>query len=81
MNPFDAEAQKQAEEIIHKQNIDKNLQDALEFAPETLVAIEMLYIKCNINGKDIVALVGLTFILYFFFRYWGSSLYYFGKNC
>lgn len=56
-DPFDVEAQKMIAEEIQRQQIDSNMQDAIEFMPEAFGQVHMLYIKCKVNGTPIDAFV------------------------
>lgn len=56
-NPFDAESQKKIEEMIRAENVQKNMEHALEFNPEVFGTVHMLYINCEVNGKPIKAFV------------------------
>eukprot|EP00189_Rhodosorus_marinus_P011807 CAMPEP_0184745050 /NCGR_PEP_ID=MMETSP0315-20130426/7779_1 /TAXON_ID=101924 /ORGANISM="Rhodosorus marinus, Strain UTEX LB 2760" /LENGTH=343 /DNA_ID=CAMNT_0027217065 /DNA_START=273 /DNA_END=1304 /DNA_ORIENTATION=- len=52
-----AEAQKYIAEQIERENIEKNLQDALEFNPEAFAKVVMLFVKAEVNGKQAIAFV------------------------
>lgn len=54
---FDVEAQKMIAEEIQRQQIESNMQDAIEFLPEAFGQVQMLYIKCKVNGFSIAAFV------------------------
>jgi len=56
-DPFDIEAQMKIEEMIQKQNIDTNMELAMEVAPESFARVFMLYINCEINGQKAKAFV------------------------
>jgi len=56
-DPFDVEAQKMIAEEIQRQQIESNMQDAIEFMPEAFGQVHMLYIKCKVNGTPIDAFV------------------------
>lgn len=56
-DPNDPEAQKKIEEYIRLQNIEENRKMAIEYIPETLTQVHMLFINIEINKKKIVALV------------------------
>lgn len=54
---FDVEAQKMIAEEIQRQQIESNMQDAIEFLPEAFGQVQMLYIRCKVNGFSIAAFV------------------------
>lgn len=54
---FDVEAQKMIAEEIQRQQVESNMQDAIEFLPEAFGQVQMLYIKCKVNGFSIAAFV------------------------
>lgn len=56
-DPFDVETQKMIAEEIQRQQIESNMQDAIEFMPEAFGQVHMLYIKCKVNGYPIDAFV------------------------
>lgn len=56
-DPFDVETQKMIAEEIQRQQIESNMQDAIEFMPEAFGQVHMLYIKCKVNGHPIDAFV------------------------
>ncbi len=56
-DPFNIEAQKMIEKAIQDDNISRNLEAALESNPESFGRIEMLYIRCTIEGETISAFV------------------------
>lgn len=56
-DPFDVEAQKMIADEIQRQQIESNMQDAIEFMPEAFGQVHMLYIKCKVNGYPIDAFV------------------------
>lgn len=56
-DPFDPEAQKMIAEEIQRQQIESNMQDAIEYMPEAFGQVHMLYIKCKVNGYPIDAFV------------------------
>ena len=56
-NPYDIEAQKLLEEEIQQKNIHENYLNALEHTPESFFSVNMLYIPCKVNGKELKAFV------------------------
>ncbi|OLY84678.1 DNA damage-inducible protein 1 [Smittium mucronatum] len=56
-DPFNVEAQKRIEDEIKKQNILKNMEDALEHNPESFASVSMLYIDTEVNNHHIKAFV------------------------
>ena len=50
-------AQQTIEERIKQQNINESYQKAMEYHPENFAPVEMLYIRCHLNGHDIVAFI------------------------
>lgn len=56
-DPFDPEAQKMIAEEIQRQQIESNMADAIEFMPEAFGQVNMLYIRCKVNGHPIAAFV------------------------
>lgn len=54
---FDAEEQKRIEAQIRQENIDHNLQYAYENNPENFIVYSSPFIKCSINGVEVVALI------------------------
>eukprot|EP00009_Paramoeba_aestuarina_P003443 CAMPEP_0201522982 /NCGR_PEP_ID=MMETSP0161_2-20130828/18673_1 /ASSEMBLY_ACC=CAM_ASM_000251 /TAXON_ID=180227 /ORGANISM="Neoparamoeba aestuarina, Strain SoJaBio B1-5/56/2" /LENGTH=458 /DNA_ID=CAMNT_0047921969 /DNA_START=93 /DNA_END=1469 /DNA_ORIENTATION=+ len=56
-NPMDIEAQKLIQEQIQRENVNANMQQALEHNPESFGNIIMLYIDCSVNGVPIKVFV------------------------
>ena len=56
-NPMDVEAQRLIQEQILRENVDANMQQALEHNPESFGHIVMLYINCEVNGVPIKVFV------------------------
>ena len=56
-DPFDPENQKKIAENIRLQNIQQNMESALEHMPEAFGNVVMLYINCWVNGHEVKAFV------------------------
>jgi len=56
-NPMDAEAQREIEAQIQKENIQRNLELAQDEYPEFFAQVHMLYIAMDINGRSVQAFV------------------------
>jgi len=56
-DPFDAEAQRMIAEEIQRQQIDNNMETAMEYHPESYGEVTMLYIDCIVNDTIIKAFV------------------------
>jgi DNA damage-inducible protein 1 len=56
-NPFDIEAQKAIEEEIRAENVQANMEAAIEYNPESFARVVMLYIDCEVNGTPLKAFV------------------------
>lgn len=52
-NPMDENAQKEIEEEIRKQNVQKNMELAQDQYPEFFGQVSMLYISMEINKVEI----------------------------
>lgn len=58
LDPMSAQAQKAIEERIRQENIQDNMQAAMEHNPESFGSVIMLFVKCKINSQtDITAFV------------------------
>lgn len=56
-DPFDSEAQHMIAEEIRQQQIESNMENAMEYLPESFGEVTMLYINCKVNGNPIKAFV------------------------
>eukprot|EP00794_Sanderia_malayensis_P015077 gene15077-16633_t len=56
-DPFDLEAQRKISEEIRMQNINSNMETAMEYQPEAFGQVFMLYIDCKVNGHPVKAFV------------------------
>lgn len=54
---FDLEAQAKIEEEIRQQNVQENMNIAMEEAPESFAQVPMLYVNCKVNGHALKAFV------------------------
>jgi len=56
-DPFDMDAQRQIAEEIRMENVNQNMQTAMEHNPEAFAQVYMLYINCLVNGHPVKAFV------------------------
>ena len=56
-NPLDLDAQRRIEELIRLEQVQRNMEQALELNPESFGRVIMLYIDCEINGVPVKAFV------------------------
>ncbi|XP_060066474.1 protein DDI1 homolog 2-like [Ylistrum balloti] len=56
-DPFDPKAQEVIAEEIRMKNVESNMENAIEFAPESFGQVLMLYIDCKVNGHAVKAFV------------------------
>lgn len=56
-NEFDLENQRRIAEAIRLENIQQNMEHALEYMPEAFGNVVMLYIDCQVNGHHVKAFV------------------------
>ncbi|VDN99625.1 unnamed protein product [Rodentolepis nana] len=56
-DPFDPEVQRKIEELIHENNINQEMEAAVENYPETFGQVTMLYVACEVNGHPVKAFV------------------------
>mmetsp|Transcript_20163 Transcript_20163/g.62480 ORF Transcript_20163/g.62480 Transcript_20163/m.62480 type:complete len:423 (-) Transcript_20163:608-1876(-) len=56
-DPFDIEAQRELEDQIRQENVQENMENAMEFTPEVFGSVHMLYVDLEINGHPVKAFV------------------------
>ncbi|GFS60381.1 protein DDI1 homolog 2 [Trichonephila clavipes] len=56
-SPFDPEYQKLIAEAIRQDNVDNNMEAAIEHNPEGFGQVTMLYINCRVNGEPVRAFI------------------------
>ncbi|XP_067946090.1 protein DDI1 homolog 2-like [Watersipora subatra] len=56
-DPFDPEVQKKIAEAIQQENVNANMEAAMEYSPESFGQVHMLYINCRVNGHAVKAFV------------------------
>lgn len=56
-DPLDIEAQQKIAEEIQQENINANMETAMEFSPESFGQVVMLYINCRVNNQPVKAFV------------------------
>ena len=52
-DPFDPEAQKRIAGMIQQQNVNENLESAMENSPELFGNVVMLYVNMEVNGTPL----------------------------
>ena len=56
-DPFDLEAQRDIAENIRMENVNANMETAMEHNPEAFGQVIMLYVHCKVNGVPVKAFV------------------------
>lgn len=56
-DPFDPKYQKLIAEEIRQDNVDSNMEAAIEYHPESFGQVTMLYINCKVNGHFVRAFI------------------------
>ncbi|KAG8201642.1 hypothetical protein JTE90_012709 [Oedothorax gibbosus] len=56
-DPFDPKYQKLIAEEIRQDNVDSNMEAAIEYHPESFGQVTMLYINCKVNGSHVRAFI------------------------
>ena len=54
---MNAEAQRRIEEAIRLENVNENMAQAIEHAPESFGKVVMLYVDCVVNNQHMKAFV------------------------
>ena len=58
-DPLNPEYQKLIAEEIRMENINENMETAMEHIPESFARVVMLYIDCQVNNTPVKAFVGM----------------------